>query len=1068
MKAPRRRAREFSVQVIVCVVAMVLAGGVSGCSGGGGSLGSENGGGGQSPVFSLSVSPSSLTLNAESTASFQVSVTGSNGFQGTVALTVSGLPSGVTASPSSPTASSGAPAQITLSAGSWVTASSATVTLTGTAGSLTQRATADLTIKAAVRNVSLTRTRYVRTDSVTEYPLLLNSSWTVFNANTGRFFVTDPWGNQIVVMSAATEKEIASIPVPGAFGIDETPDGTLLYTGTLQGDVYAIDPVTMTVRHRYEASQIGPYGFEASSVRVLANGKLVLLAAGGNSVDGSGSFAIWDPSDNSIVLYGSSLPGSLPNCVRIGAFTLTGDRALIVEGSIDSDGTLCTIDPVTGAEHQVASGREFLYMVTPTPDGKSLLVPESASSGAGTILVFDSRTLMQTSSFPVAADVTSAASMIVSADSKTLYIYGGGVVYAYDIASGKLVGWTPYLSDMPISGGFNVGSSYGPEMQAMDGTGLIAGPMEEGVGFIDTSALETGPVGTQFLNGYASPGTGPDSGGTIVQLDVSSNENPVKVYFGASAASGLSPGSAGFSATTPPGSPGPVDIEALMADGGEQIIPEGFSYGPTILQATPDSSTSDGGGTGVLYGYGFGSISSSSIPAGLSITVGGQQATIDKYIGNAYGLASPPFPLEAVFYTIPPGTADTSADIEVQTSSGSTTLTGGMHYLPKPQMYPLAGAQLAQGVYDPQTDLYYFTDASEIRVFSRTEGKWLSPISVPAAPVGTTHRLWGIALSPDDSKLAVSDTGTAMIYVLDPDTPSSVQSFPALLKCFAGSCGTATFSSPQYEYPSGLAISDQGMVYFSEVEVGGSGLDGVLKLDTSSGKITDYRVDSADAMYRDAISSDNARVFFNINGRSFSIDTSTDTITYAQVSPGCCDEELTLSNNQTQLEAAGYLYDSDLNAESFLSLNDREALNTKYVYGAKLSPDGSLLFQPSVNGIDVFDGRLGTLRTRIALPFALSTNYDALVSDGTDNVLVAITGAAGDGVAVIDLSNLREPAPLPYIRSTARLSYAWQERASKPPHAAIPRSAGDSPGHVGVPWLMIPHAASSILPARPR
>jgi len=1070
MKAPRRRACWFSVQGSICVVAMLVAGCVCGCSGGEGNSSGGNGtggGGGQSADFSLSVSPSNLILNAGGTTSFQVSVTGNNGFQGTVALAISGLPSGVTVSPNSPTADSGSPAQITLSASSSVAASSATVTVTGTADSLTHSATANLTVNAAAVNVSLTRTKYVRTDSVTEYPLTLNSSWTVFNANTGRFFVTDPYGNQIVVMSASTEKEVASIPVPGAFGIDETPDGTLLYTGTLQGDVYAIDPVTMTVTQRYEASQIGPYGFEAGSVRVLSNGKLVLLGGDGDSVDGSPSFAIWDPSDNSIVLYGSSVPGSLPNCVRnIGAFTLTGDRSLIVEGSIDSDGTLCTIDPATGSENQVASGREFLYTVIPTPDGNSLLIPDYTSGG--TILVFNAHTLTQTSSFPVAADTSSAASMIVSADSKTLYIYGGGIVYAYDIASGQLDGWTPYLTVEPISGGEAVGSVSGPEMQAMDGTGLIAGPMEEGVGFIDTSALQTGPVGTQFLNGYAAPATGPVSGDTAVEWDGSAGGAPVQAYFGTNAASGLSLGSEGFSATTPPGSPGPVDIDTLMADGGEQILPEAFSYGPTILQATPDSSTSGGGGTGILYGYGFGSTTDSSIPASLSITVGGEPATITGYSGNAYGLLSPPFPLEAVAYTIPPGTAGISADIQVQSSSGSTTLAGGMHYLPAAQTYPLAAAQLAQGVYDPETDLYFFTDASQIQVFSRSEGAWLSPITVPAAPAGTTHRLWGIALSPDGSKLAVSDMGTAMIYVLDPDNPSSVQSFSALLNCFAGTCNTATISSPQYEIPSGLAISDQGIVYFSEVEFGGDGEDGVLKLDTSSGKITDYGIVSfADPMYRDAISSDNARVFFNSDGQPLSIDTASDSVTYAQVAPGCCygNDELTLSNNQTQVEASDYLYDTNLNAESLLSLNDREVLNTTYVYGAKLSPDGSLLFQPSVNGIDVYDGRIGTLRTRIALPFALSTNYDALVSDGSDNVLVAITGANGDGVAVIDLSSLSEPPPLPYTRRAASLPYAWKQRASRPPHSAVPRSAGNPPAQSGVPWLKIPHAASSILPA---
>ena len=107
----------------------------------------------------------------------------------------------------------------------------------------------------------------------------------------------------------------------------------------------------------------------------------------------------------------------------------------------------------------------------------------------------------------------------------------------------------------------------------------------------------------------------------------------------------------------------------------------------------------------------------------------------------------------------------------------------------------------------------------------------------------------------------------------------------------------------------------------------------------------------------------------------------------------------------------------------FLTANDREAQNVSYLYGMKYSPNGSLLFQPSTNGIDVFDGNLGTFRNRIALPFALSQNFDALVSDGTDNVLVAITGQTGNGgIAVIDLSSLPQPAPLPYrndLRSKA-------------------------------------------------
>jgi hypothetical protein len=994
------------------------------------------------------------------------------------------MPSGVTLTPSSPQVTPGTPLQITVAAASSVSASTNNLTVTGVSGSLSHGATLGLTVNAKVFATSLSRTRYVRTNMVTEYPFWLNSSWVVFDSYTKRFFLSDPTGNQIVVMDATKETKIASIPVPGAFGIDETPDGSVLYAGTQVGDVYAIDPVGMKVTHRYVAAQIGPYGYTAYVVRVLANGNLVLLGGQGGiqNVDGYGGFAIWNPTGNSIQMYGSDGFGQtltpLPNCVRnIGAFTLTGDRSLIVEGSIDSDETLCTVNPATGLESQVVpSGQAILRALTPTPDGSSLLIPVygEGTGAANTVQVINAKTLTETSSFPVAGVTSSAASMVVSADSKTLYMYGGGIVYAYNIASGKLVGWTPYLTVEPLSGGSAVGSIYGPQMQAIDGTGLIAGPMEEGVGFIDTAAMQTGPVGTSFLNSYVTPATGPVSGGTSVQWDSSSNaasSTAVVAYFGSNPATNLSMGSNGyFNATTPAGSPGPVDIFTLMKDGGEQIVPEGFSYGPTILEATPNASTSEGGGTGILYGYGFGSTAyNGSISPGFAITVGGAPATVTEFIGNAYGLESPPFNLQAVVYTIPPGLAGSSADIEVTTQSGSTTLAGGMHYLPAAQRYTLRVASFAQGIYDSKRNLYYFTDAGEIRVFSRSQGGWQAPIAVPAAPAGATHRLWGIALSPDASKLAVSDTGDAMIYLIDPDTPASVQSFAMPASCFAGHCSAT--ANGIITYPAGIAVSDAGMIYITASPYGVSGDDGFLKLDTATGTYTDYGIDAfGNTQYRNAISSDNARVFFNNDGQPFSVDTATDTVSYATISPGCCygDYDLSLSPNQISLEATNYVYDTNLNAASYLVLNDYESLNATYVYGVKLSPDGSLLFQPSVAGIDVFDGRIGTLRTRIALPYALSQNYDALVSDGTDNVLIAITGATGDGIAVLDLTSLNEPAPLPYTSETTRLPEGQRELV-RPKPAAIPSQTRDKLTHsFGIPLSSIPHATSSIAPKTQR
>src|SRR5262249_16590611 len=51
-----------------------------------------------SPDFSLSSTPSSQTVTAGSNTTYSVSIAGTNGFSGRIALTVTSLPTGVTAS----------------------------------------------------------------------------------------------------------------------------------------------------------------------------------------------------------------------------------------------------------------------------------------------------------------------------------------------------------------------------------------------------------------------------------------------------------------------------------------------------------------------------------------------------------------------------------------------------------------------------------------------------------------------------------------------------------------------------------------------------------------------------------------------------------------------------------------------------------------------------------------------------------------------------------------------------------------------------------------------------------
>jgi hypothetical protein len=98
------------------------------------------------PDFSLSASPSSLTVTQGTSGTSTITVTPSNGFTGSVTLSASGLPSGVTATfGPNPTTSTSA---VTLTASSTATTGTSTVTITGTSGSLTHTATISLTVNA--------------------------------------------------------------------------------------------------------------------------------------------------------------------------------------------------------------------------------------------------------------------------------------------------------------------------------------------------------------------------------------------------------------------------------------------------------------------------------------------------------------------------------------------------------------------------------------------------------------------------------------------------------------------------------------------------------------------------------------------------------------------------------------------------------------------------------------------------------------------------------------------------------------------------------------------------------
>lgn len=103
-----------------------------------------------SPDFVISPSPASVSLTAGgSSAGTAVVVTVDGNFTSAVSVTVTGLPTGVTTSPSSLTVQPGSPQSLFFIASSNAASGPSTVTLTGTSGSITHTTTISLNVAPA-------------------------------------------------------------------------------------------------------------------------------------------------------------------------------------------------------------------------------------------------------------------------------------------------------------------------------------------------------------------------------------------------------------------------------------------------------------------------------------------------------------------------------------------------------------------------------------------------------------------------------------------------------------------------------------------------------------------------------------------------------------------------------------------------------------------------------------------------------------------------------------------------------------------------------------------------------
>jgi hypothetical protein len=189
------------------------------------------------PDFSLSASPTTLTLAAGSTGTpITLTATPTNAFASPVAVSLSGLPTGITAAPSTLTLTPGTPQTLTLTALGTVASSTATITFTATSGSLTHTATLALTVQAATRTAAPDITTYhndVARDGLNAQETILTQA----NVNTTQFgkIAFDTVDGKV----DAQPLYLANVPIATALH-------NVLYVASEHGSLYAFDADTAT------------------------------------------------------------------------------------------------------------------------------------------------------------------------------------------------------------------------------------------------------------------------------------------------------------------------------------------------------------------------------------------------------------------------------------------------------------------------------------------------------------------------------------------------------------------------------------------------------------------------------------------------------------------------------------------------------------------------------------------------------------------------------------------------------------------------------------------------------
>jgi hypothetical protein len=593
----------------------------------------------------------------------------------------------------------------------------------------------------------------------------------VYDPALKEVFVSDPNSNAVEVYSTIDAHMVGEIPIPGPAGLSFSPDYSKLVVGTITPYVYVADPIALHVTRQVEIPgqylSITQFGATLMPVMpyVMADGAIMLgMGTTPSSTSTpytitehlvrydatSGTFTLQDPGSGAI----SAVP----------ARSLDG-TSLLVLGSSNSSTALFLYS--SGTHGYVASSTPAL----PSNLGISLAVNSDGSQFAAVIGVLAPGLATTQVNFwgpnlepqgQYTNALGSSGNAVFSRDRKYLYLMlDNNRLVALNAQTGTPVG---YL-------GAIVGASatYSQLFDIDENLHLFGASLFGGMFILNASQLQTSPPAA--LPDFPTPATegsltvGPLSGGG---KDIFSGiDTSMEAYFGsvpspldvvAQNSSGLS-GANILTATVPPASAlGPVSVVLTDASNDAVFLPDDFTYGPHLLRTWPNAVSAKGGDSLTVSAYGL-----APLTGGVTGQMSFGATQVDMSTGIFDSSSSFYYPEQSVTLNTPAGIPGW-ADIRVSNGFGSDTLKRGLQYLSTEAL--VKGPPYEFAVYDPVRDRFYLTGSGNtVAVFDPQLQTFLQPMQ--SAAVSSSSTLFGEALTPDGSKLLVSDPNDHVVVVFD-------------------------------------------------------------------------------------------------------------------------------------------------------------------------------------------------------------------------------------------------------------------------------------------------------------